>query len=85
LLSWLEFGFSQEKIPRAVAIGFISPNAGRWPALNSNLETNSKHKYSKVPNKNPAVRDIGHLNLDHWIVFRISCFGFRIFSFSAPS
>jgi hypothetical protein len=28
LLSWLEFGFSQEKIPRAVAIGFISPNAG---------------------------------------------------------
>jgi hypothetical protein len=24
------------------------------------------------------------LNLDHWELFRISCFGFRILSFSAP-
>jgi len=55
----------------------------KFECRNPKLETNSKYKCSNVQNENPAALGFGHLNLGHWILFRISCFGFRIFNFFA--
>ena len=55
--------------------------ATKFEILNSKHETNSNNKFFNVPNRILATRiGFGHLDFENWKLFRISIFGFRIYS-----
>jgi len=60
-----------------------APQTRKFESRNPNFEKNSKLQCSNVQNKSPAAYGFGHLNFGHWVLFRISCFGFRIFNFTS--
>jgi len=51
----------------------------------SKSEIRDKHETKKIrkfKTRKGEIRRFGHLNFEHWILYRISCFEFRIFNFS---
>jgi len=53
--------------------------ASKFESRNSKFETNPKFEYSNIQSENPRTCGFDHLNLVHLRLFRISCFGFRIY------
>jgi hypothetical protein len=56
--------------------------ANKFEYRNPKFETNTKQKIRKFQKRKGAFHRFGHLNLVHWILFRISCFVFRILTSS---